>query len=130
MLPVQVVAEAMNCLANIAKGMRKDYRGPAASFCPGQQCHLQTASLQQLAASRAWAAWHFAGTRAGYAVFISCLRQCLLVVSAVILEKFKDKAAVVGKAAAEALDAMAKYSFTLPDVAEVGRDRDRMAGCQ
>jgi hypothetical protein len=38
---------------------------------------------------------------------------------AVVLEKFKDKAAVVGKAAAEALDAMARYSFSLVDVAEV-----------
>jgi hypothetical protein len=37
----------------------------------------------------------------------------------VVLEKFKDKAAVVGKAAAEALDAMARYSFSLVDVAEV-----------
>lgn len=44
-----------------------------------------------------------------------CLSSC-----AVVLEKFKDKAAVVGKAAAEALDAMARYSFSLVDVAEVG----------
>ncbi|WIA40847.1 hypothetical protein OEZ86_004518 [Tetradesmus obliquus] len=36
----------------------------------------------------------------------------------VILEKFKDKAAVVGKAAAEALDAMSRYSISLVDVAE------------
>ena len=37
---------------------------------------------------------------------------------AVLLEKFKDKAAVVTRAAAEALDMMSLYSFTLPDVAE------------
>lgn len=41
--------------------------------------------------------------------------------AAVILEKFKDKAAVVGKAAAEALDAMSRYSISLVDVAEVRR---------
>jgi hypothetical protein len=40
---------------------------------------------------------------------------------AVVLEKFKDKATVVSKAAAEALEAMARYSFSLVDVAEVGR---------
>ena len=40
------------------------------------------------------------------------------VCGAVLLEKFKDKAAVVNKAAAEALGAMAKYSFSLADVAE------------
>lgn len=38
--------------------------------------------------------------------------------SVVLLEKFKDKAAVVTRAAAEALDRMSLYSFTLPDVAE------------
>jgi hypothetical protein len=38
---------------------------------------------------------------------------------AVVLEKFKDKAAVVGQAAAEALEAMARYSISLVDVAEV-----------
>lgn len=36
----------------------------------------------------------------------------------VLLEKFKDKAAVVTRAAAEALDMMHLYSFALPDVAE------------
>lgn len=35
MCNVQVVAEAMNCTANIAKGLRKDYKGPAMSLCPG-----------------------------------------------------------------------------------------------
>jgi hypothetical protein len=35
----QVVAEAMNCTANIAKGMRKDYKGPAMSLCPGMSKH-------------------------------------------------------------------------------------------
>eukprot|EP00775_Hariotina_reticulata_P007310 gene7310-7523_t len=67
---IQVVAEAINCTANIAKGLRKDYRGPAMTLCP------------------------------------------------VLLEKFKDKASVVNKAAAEALGAMAKFSFSLADVAE------------
>lgn len=38
--------------------------------------------------------------------------------AAVLLEKFKDKSAVVTRAAAEALDMMSLYSFTLPDVAE------------
>jgi cytoskeleton-associated protein 5 len=36
----------------------------------------------------------------------------------VLLEKFKDKASVVNKAATEALEAMARYCFTLADVAE------------
>ncbi|KAF6262791.1 armadillo-type protein [Scenedesmus sp. NREL 46B-D3] len=67
---IQVVSEAMNCIAAICKGLRKDYRGASMTFC------------------------------------------------SVVLEKFKDKAAVVGKAAAEALDAMARYSFSLVDVAE------------
>lgn len=67
---MQVVAEAILCLANIAKGLRKDYRGPCCSFCP------------------------------------------------VLTEKFKDKAAIVSKAAAEALSMMHKYCFTLLDVAE------------
>lgn len=35
-----------------------------------------------------------------------------------LLEKFKDKASVVNKAANEALLAMARYCFTLADVAE------------
>jgi hypothetical protein len=47
------------------------------------------------------------------------LAALLLNILPVVLEKFKDKAAVVGKAAAEALDAMARYSFSLVDVAEV-----------
>jgi hypothetical protein len=34
-LYVQVVAEAMNCTANIAKGLRKDYKGPAMTLCSG-----------------------------------------------------------------------------------------------
>lgn len=33
---LQVVAEAMNCTANIAKGLRKDYRGAAMTLCPGE----------------------------------------------------------------------------------------------
>lgn len=37
---------------------------------------------------------------------------------AVLLEKFKDKAAVVNRAATEALQSMARYSFGLSDVAE------------
>jgi hypothetical protein len=34
---LQVVAEAMNCTANIAKGLRKDYRGAAMTLCPGKR---------------------------------------------------------------------------------------------
>jgi hypothetical protein len=33
---VQVVAEAMNCTANIAKGLRKNYKGPAMTLCSGR----------------------------------------------------------------------------------------------
>lgn len=39
-------------------------------------------------------------------------------VPAVLLEKFKDKASVVNKAAMEALLAMARYCFALADIAE------------
>jgi cytoskeleton-associated protein 5 len=33
---IQVVAEAINCTANLAKGLRKDYSHAARSFCPGE----------------------------------------------------------------------------------------------
>ena len=33
---LQVVAEAMNCTANIAKGLRKDYKGAAMTLCSGE----------------------------------------------------------------------------------------------
>lgn len=42
----------------------------------------------------------------------------LFVLLTVLLEKFKDKAAVVNKAATEALQSMARYCFALADVAE------------
>lgn len=74
------------------------------------QCHCKSASLVALAP----------GTSTQDALH-HLQHQCIFMntyLPAVLLEKFKDKSAVVTRAAAEALDMMSLYSFTLPDVSE------------
>lgn len=51
-----------------------------------------------------------------FKLLVRCVVWCAP--CAVLLEKFKDKASVVNKAATEALQAMARYCFALADVAE------------
>ena len=86
---VQVVAEAINCFAALAKGLRREYASTARGL------------------------------------------------TSVLLDKYKEKNAAVGRAVPEALEAMHRYCWTLLDVhddfigthrAVVGRATARQAG--
>jgi hypothetical protein len=57
---IQVVAEAINCTANLAKGLRKEYSGPARTLCPGgcpRGRELVCSAVECCCSSRASMAW-------------------------------------------------------------------------
>lgn len=101
---LQVVAEAILCVANIAKGLRREYKGPAMSMCPG---------VGLAATFRVFQFVQLTPLTDIDSACTTCARN-----PAVLLEKFKDKAAVVTRSAGEALDALSRHCFVLADVAE------------
>ena len=121
---VQVVSEAIACTGMLAKGLRKGYRGTAAALCPGAP--LGGARMTKGPRRPP----HAAARSSGFKLFASipftsraalpqpCAPPHAPLPDPVLLEKFKDKAAVVTRAAGDALGLMHRYCFTLGDVAE------------